>query len=808
MSDLHAVLAELTEPAALAGVALGSDTVDEELFGTADSDGTVDAAAQPRSTVAITVGFELVVDGSVVSLTRAMPGWTVTRSLDAQLQTWTISFALTDAEGEFGNPFTHSGPALCKKTVTLRGVYLTSTGLHRIPLITDGIADVTTRSVTVGSPSVEEFSGVDAGGRYDRKTVTLVLKPGHGFTRGAVVQKIAAKAGMLQTNVDPSGASCKKEVQLVDSDWLSVASEMMEVEGRTLVWDRDGLLSNPRTSRPESDEATAWTFDERDFDAAAGIRIQHSADVLTDLTLTTWEQNLGSDECPPEEHETESEEQAIYKPLQELYDQLSSLSDSWVFNTVPEDTSEAELIPVKVVRRETIKRCGTLVWERAREWGWKNWIAPRMTWRWDHPTTPAEYAFCPLRCYTSDNDEEGTSQGYEYEREVWSLLGATETFHFYQWPGYGFQGTSGLSYAWPWNHHSYGSYLSSQASGDEQPGTPVAAGPTLGAVNPAGTYLGSITRQAGPKYVRAAAMNEGSTVSSNPAIGTSPEDTGGLSTGTLWLGGGQDSIADYGGSAGSFIDTGYWMPPAGAASTGGSYERIRPLSATVTVLRSYGSANIVEEFTAYYGWIIRRGGTNYTFADGVKSADQHEHFTLAGSELVTYETTGEGEHVRTAVTRDEQGNVIGTFRETGEGAGPQLPMLDLPERDSSEYESPEQEDELVQPARRSDTKQIKVQVVAESLEECHEKSELKTEVEWAESEEELIAVGQRMVEDSAAATVNATLAGCNFFVEPGQKHRWKITRAGLDHDVRLKSVTWTTDGLRITTALEGKAYGW
>ncbi len=797
MSDLHAVLAELTEPAALAGVALGSDTVDEELFGIADSDGTVDAAAQPRSTAAITVGFELVVDGSVVSLTRALPGWTVTRSLDAQLQTWTISFALNDAEGQFGNPFTHSGPALCKKTVTLRGIYLTSTGLHRIPLITDGIADVTTRSVAVGSPSVEEFSGVDAGGRYDRKTVTMVLKPGHGFTRGGVVQKIAAKAGMLQTNVDPSGASCKKEVQLVDSDWLSVAAEMMEVEGRTLVWDRDGLLSNPRTSRPESDEATAWTFDERDFDAAAGIRIQHSADVLTDLTLTTWEQNLGSDECPPEEQETESEEQAIYKPLQETYQQVGSIADSWVFNAVTPAPGEAELRPVKVVRHETIKRCGTLVWERTREWGWKNWIAPRMKWDWVWPTTPAEYGFLPQTCYTSDNDEEGQSQGYEYEKEQWSLLGITEVWHFYNWRGYSrgwmqtpaqttFAGTSGLEY------HAWAALsLTSIQSGE--PGEP--GGVPRGRCNPLGSYLGSVTAQMAPKFARAAAHTPGN------------DDEGGLDVGTYWLGGAQDCVSN------SYPYSPYnglwWSVPMNTPGlSSGGIEKVVPVALTVTAqIDREGRGTVTEEVSAHYGWMVLPG-SGHTFADGMNSRYDTEKFWLVGTELVTYETTGEGENVRTAVTRDHDGNVIGTFRETGEGAGPQLQMLDLPERDSSEYESPEQEEELAQPARRSDTKQIKVQVVAEGLEECHEKSELKTEVEWAETEEELIAVGQRMVEDSAAATVNATLAGCNFFVEPGQKHRWVVTVAGLDHDVRLRSVTWSTDGLRITTALEGKAYGW
>ena len=220
---------------------------------------------------------------------------------------------------------------------------------------------------------------------------------------------------------------------------------------------------------------------------------------------------------------------------------------------------------------------------------------------------------------------------------------------------------------------------------------------------------------------------------------------------------------------------------------------------------------VTRDVTDLFGWYRNRTETGlyYYASDGTASDDAYEDLGWITRETTTYTVVDEATHTKQIITADMNGAVSQVVTEKGlEGYGPALPRLDLEELSGDGYETGEQ-DEFARSAARKSTKQIKVQVIATGLETCHTKGVLKTEMPWAEDEDELVEIAERMIADSAAATISATLAGCNYFVEPGQLHRWKFRPIGLDHDIRITSVTWSGSvGGRATCTVEGKVYGW
>lgn len=817
MSDLHLTLAPISSAAELRATVLAGEDSPHELPLTVETDGTVDDAAQPRSLAVATVGFELYIDGQTVPLAAGSGSWSITRSIDQRLQTWQIEFPLP-------SPFKDGA---CKRRVSLSGVYRTATGEHRVPLIRDGLVDVTVCTVNGSGGARESVSGVDCGGRYDRKRVTLVLLPGHNLPRSRVIAELAAEAGVPDVRL-AGGAGGRKEVQIVDGDWLSVASEIATVEGRALLWDRDGVLVWCSTSRPDG-EPVRWSFDERDFDAAAGVVIERVNDVLTDVTLTTWEQLPASD-CAPEQSSLETTVTGLRNPETQAFRQVASLvtPTTWSFTPVVPPAPDDVPRTLSIVRTERIKRCGVVLWERVREWGWRNWMLPRLRWGMTDGSGPS-YGAQPVGCYVNDNDTglDGGSEGYEFKETVFGLISQTEAWHFYNWRGY----TAGSHPAsrlppllgkfashfagnWrAWSNRPPGAggaiAIPLDENGDPLPidERMIPSAPAVAASGPhalAGSYLGSATIHVAPKWLRA-------------AVRTTDHDGerfGPFALGTYLAAGGGYGIAPVGVSTHvlawrlkdfvSGVPYGHHasrhLPPLGGHPL---LEAPWPVAYELrAIYDEEESGSISSEEKVTHGWGLLPGGS-YVYGDGATYRSETEEFVEVGTEVTTYETIDEAAHVMTA-TNSDIGGAISTRREEREGAAPFVPRLSLPEIDEALYT----DGGGPVPSRRGETRNVEVRVHAAGLEACHPKGELTTSMEWAESEEELLAVGERMIADSSAARVRATLAGCNFYLEPGEVHRWRVRAAALDHLVRVVSVTWTTDGQRLTTEVEGRAYGW
>ena len=421
MADLYCKVAEVTSDAELLAEVFGVEAakLDSELDAEFTSDAAAEAAARPRDLTPSVVGFELRVDGVALDLADCTGGWSVSRSLDQRLQTWQVEFVLNDEDGPLGNPFDTLGPPTCLKTVDLYGLYLVNGTKVAVPLIVGGIADMTTRTGSLGG-YIESMSGVDRGGRFDRRVVTLVLQPGHGLPRGRVVRELAKQAGETQYLLE-DGRLCTKEVQVVDGDWTSVASELMDTEGRALIWNRDGYLTNPRRGRPVSETST-WELTEADFDASSGVSVSHMADILTDVTLTGWQQ-IARDGCDREETVTETEVRTEYTPYRQGYTQTGG--GYAATSAAPSPT----LRRYSLVIQESEKICNTVVFERSRRYGWRNWQVPRYEWNagtasWDK-----------LTCYTDENSD-GSAPGYGYQDEQWSLIEQVDTRYYYDRTGF------------------------------------------------------------------------------------------------------------------------------------------------------------------------------------------------------------------------------------------------------------------------------------------------------------------------------------------------------------------------------------
>jgi len=97
-------------------------------------------------------------------------------------------------------------------------------------------------------------------------------------------------------------------------------------------------------------------------------------------------------------------------------------------------------------------------------------------------------------------------------------------------------------------------------------------------------------------------------------------------------------------------------------------------------------------------------------------------------------------------------------------------------------------------------------VLDESLEDNHPRRVMKFQAPYAENLAELEAMAWAILDAAAAAKVSFTLAGANFYVEPGQAVRLNLSPLGISHTVRVVSVSWDFSGGAITTSVRGEIY--
>lgn len=269
------------EPAPLLASAIINPSSPTGLPGSVTIDGTVSIAAMPRVGQRQVAGFRVLVDGDVVPANRLLGDIMVSLTCDNPIQSWQLGAALPSP---FGSPLDSMGAEPGLRRIDILGVYLTSTGTHTVPLIANGIVDSADRQVAADGTRIVRYAGTDAGGRYDKKRITFVLPPGHGYPRDTVVTKMVNLAG------SPAVASAGSnqmyhQVVLIDAEWLPDAKAILATENSIGYWNTDGVYSiNPDGFDPTRPADMVLRDDQ--IYLAGALSVTSKEDVPTRVVMT------------------------------------------------------------------------------------------------------------------------------------------------------------------------------------------------------------------------------------------------------------------------------------------------------------------------------------------------------------------------------------------------------------------------------------------------------------------------------------------------------------------------------------------
>ena len=327
-------------------------------------DGSLSAAALASSGEQ-TVAMRVLVDGVVV---RTVGAISVERSIERGARGSFSVPVRDDALGvtdPLGSPFGFIGAVPGKASITIEGGYVTDTGVVWLPLLTDGLADNSRRQGSGGVAKVETINVVDRSGRYDHERVSLHLDPGHGTRRDQVVRDLAADAGVTDFSLEQGGAM-NKELDVDEEPFLGIGRALMEADNRTLIFDSEGSLTNPRMIPADLTDID-FTLTEARTLANPAPSVSARGDIPTRICLSGTEQ-IVNDECGRRTERTVIE---VY----ETYRTNGAEARQGSGGTITTVSATEQTRPSELVERTTIDfeyDCDTLVSERTVREAWAN----------------------------------------------------------------------------------------------------------------------------------------------------------------------------------------------------------------------------------------------------------------------------------------------------------------------------------------------------------------------------------------------------------------------------------------------------
>ena len=732
----------------------------------AEIDGTAGAMAVPVTLARQVVAVRVYVDGVQVPELNACR---VSRSRGENLQRWELSVPIHPGASGYAGDWLGKGVNLRKKRIDVRGVYVTSTGLHEVSLISNGIADNETRETADGS--MVTYQGVDAGGRWDREAVDFVLPPGSGIPRNRAIEIAARRAGVEDISLETSDVAMMHEFQMADAQFIPPCQDLADVEGRMIQWDRDGYMIWRRYGSPALVPSSArWAFTERNF-VRGSCKVTQPGELITEITVS-GDIQLTSGPCGDVTSKVVVTTRSLNGPRSPLYAQGASS----VYSSNPQPSALTTPVTVKVETFETTTRCGILVYEKRTVQQWYNPEVARYEW---NAATDSWDTIAGV--YTDDNTDDD-SPAYAYSSEMWTATEIDETWHY--WMRENFEGPdamsipfkpAGLDMGWAlrapkgWNGETRGTGF-------------VAANDPSHSYDRAieGCKIGTLTKSqrwyAVRQYVR------------SRDVSSYPYD--------LW-----EEVEPANG----------WEVLGSKEAASSDAEEFIETEQIVTILGVDSRGFKTDEDVYRFGYFVGKGSA-YLYGDDTERAETEEAFQFTGSTLTQYIGTGEQEHSEIVTETDESDRTVRSVASTGLDS--YLPAAERipdsgPTTDTDVYVDDAEQSELYQRAYRTETKPVSVTVTDDELEANSTRGVHEVRSAYIESEDEADWLARWLMDENAAGKFTGTLAGANFFVEPGDLcSTIRCRRIGLAGcEARIESVTWNwRAGEVLNTEIEALLY--
>jgi len=716
----------------------------------ADIDGTAGAMSIPSTIAKQRFGMRVYVDGALVP---DLVACRVNRSRNNNLQTWEFTVPISRGTVGYAGDWEGGGTGLCKQSIDIYGVYLTSTGYHEIPLIADGIADNEARQSSDGH--LVTYTGVDAGGRYDREVTDFILPPGSGIPRERVVSIAATRCGVTDISLEATGVPMLHEFQMADASFISPCQELAEIEGRMIQWDRSGFMVWPQYGSDSLVPANSrWTLTERNF-VNGSVRLSQPGELLTEVTVEGNAQEIVGP-CGDVTSRVTITTSSINGPRSPVYAQ--STGSSYAAN--PQPTALTVPITVKIETFDTTRRCGIIVYERRTVDEWYNPEVARYDW------DAATDAWLTLGSVYTDDNTDDDSPAYAYSRERWTRTEIDETWHY--WFRENFEGPVG----------------------DAVP------------FKPSGVDMGWGLRA--PKGWDGLTNGETGFVAANDPDHSYDIDWEGHKIGTLsksqrWYG--KKAYVKSRSIAAYPLDIWEEVEPVDNFKVLGSKEAVEGDSEQfieteqiVTILGGDGRGYQTDEDVYRFTWLAKSGQA-YLYGDDTERSEEEEEFRFVGAVYTKYIGTGEQSHDEIVTETNLDDRTVSSVASTGLPS--YLPSAERipdsgPTQDTDVYTDDDEEAELYQRAYRTESNPISVTVTDDDLENCSTRGVHKVQVAYLESEDEADWLARWLIDEAQAGVFEGDLAGANFFIEPGD---WcggvQFLALGLNSTPgRVEDVTW------------------
>jgi hypothetical protein len=336
-------------------------------------------------------GFRVSINGVEVNKRRIGPNITFTeRDNGTSVLTFSIPMR-SDYPGTYENlhgTFVDSlGPPGGKKSIDLDAIVLTGDGPVTIPLMRDGIIE-NTEEITSPDGDLRQYNVIGKHGRYDRKKVELTIPPGHGLSMEEVVEKVLTEMGVSADLQGLGQAPRYKEIVAIDAPGWQLIQDLLKVEDKTLVWDRDGSIAIRNLGyRPDLESTPDWTFEFQDIIAETGLAVSPAIDGPTRVTITGQEQVIQDPEA--EGVSTELEEVEIWQNYSvDVVDGWQNSSGDFVLGSWSDQPAEWQV--VQRTLRSTTREFDTIIGEIVDIYAWFN--PPRARGLINASTTIAYYS--------------------------------------------------------------------------------------------------------------------------------------------------------------------------------------------------------------------------------------------------------------------------------------------------------------------------------------------------------------------------------------------------------------------------------